>query len=86
MSDQIVENGKAPKQKIVCTLTGKEYPRGAVVSIATVMPSLVERIRKDHPDLKDDAYVSRKELDRYRTLYVTELLREESGDVSEIER
>lgn len=79
-------NGKAPKPKIVCSLTGKEYSRGAVVSIATVMPSLVERIRKDYPDLKDDAFVSRKELDRYRTLYVTELLRDESGDVSEIEK
>jgi uncharacterized membrane protein len=86
MSDQIVENGKAPKQKIVCSLTGKEFSRGNVVSLATVMPSLVERIRKDHPDLKDDAFVGRKELDRYRTLYVTELLEQESGDVSEIEK
>ncbi|CCB65349.1 MULTISPECIES: DUF1003 domain-containing protein [unclassified Hyphomicrobium] len=92
MADQIPENGKVPengkasKPKIVCSLTGKEYSRGAVVSIATVMPSLVERIRKDYPDLKDDAFVSRKELDRYRTLYVTELLRDESGDVSEIEK
>ena len=48
-------------------------------------PSLVERMRKDHPDLKDDAFVSRAELDRYRSLYVTELLRAESGDLSEIE-
>jgi uncharacterized membrane protein len=86
MSDQITENGKAPKPKIVCALTGKEYSRGNVINLATVMPSLVERIRKDHPDLKDDAFVSRAELDRYRTLYVTELLREESGDVSEIEK
>ncbi len=80
------ENGKAPKPKFFCTLTGKEYSRGNVVNLATVMPSLVERIRKDYPDVKDDAFVSRKELDRYRTLYVTELLREESGDVSEIEK
>jgi uncharacterized membrane protein len=80
------ENGKNSKPKIVCALTGKEYSRGNVVNLATVMPSLVERIRKDYPNLKEDAFVSRKELDRYRTLYVTELLREESGDVSEIEK
>jgi uncharacterized membrane protein len=92
MSEQTTENGKAAengkvaKPKIVCALTGKEFSRSNVVNLATVMPSLVERIRKDHPDLKDDGFVSRKELDRYRTLYVTELLREESGDVSEIER
>jgi uncharacterized membrane protein len=86
MTDQIIENGKPPKAKVVCSLTGKEYSRANVVNLATVMPSLVERIRKDYPDLKDDAFVARKELDRYRTLYVTELLREESGDVSEIEK
>jgi uncharacterized membrane protein len=85
MSEQTIENGKPPKPKITCALTGKEFSRGNVVTLATVMPSLVERIRKDHPDLKEDAYVSRKELDRYRALYVTELLRAESGDVSEIE-
>ena len=88
MSDQIADtnNGKPHKAKITCALTGKEYPRSAVVSLATVLPSLVERIRKDYPELKDDAFVSRKELDRYRGLYVTELLRAESGDLSDIEK
>jgi uncharacterized membrane protein len=86
MSEQTLENGKPPKAKIACALTGKELSRGNVVNLATVMPSLVERIRKDHPELKEDAFVARKELDRYRTLYVTELLHQESGDVSEIEK
>lgn len=86
MSDQNAESGKSPKPKVVCALTGKEYPRGAVINLATVMPSLIERMRKDHPDLKDDAFVARKELDRYRGLYVSELLRDESGDLSDIEK
>jgi uncharacterized membrane protein len=86
MSDENNGVGKAPKPKIVCALTGKEFSRGNIVNLGTVMPSLVERIRKDYPELKEDAFVSRKELDRYRTLYVTELLHEESGDVSEIEK
>ncbi|MBS0233614.1 MAG: DUF1003 domain-containing protein [Proteobacteria bacterium] len=86
MSEQTSESGKPPKPKITCALTGHEYPRGKLVNLATVMPSLVERIRKDHPELKDDSFVLRQELDRYRTLYVTELLRAESGDLSEIEK
>ncbi|MFT3730892.1 MAG: DUF1003 domain-containing protein [Hyphomicrobium sp.] len=85
MSDQSTENGKATKPKLACALTGKELSRSNLVSLAAVMPLLVERIRKDYPDLKDDAYVARKELDRYRSLYVMELLRAESGDLSEIE-
>ncbi len=86
MSEQTTESGKPPKPKITCALTGHDYSRGKLVNLATVMPSLVERMRKDHPDLKDDSFVLRQELDRYRTLYVTELLRAESGDLSEIEK
>jgi uncharacterized membrane protein len=85
MADQTTENEKRPKPKFNCALTGKEFSRGNVVSLATVMPTLVERIRKDHPDIADDAFVSRKELDRYRALYVTELLHAETGDLTEIE-
>ena len=85
MSDQINANGKPNKPRIVCAITGKELSRNGAAHLDAVRPSLVERMRKDHPDLKDDAFVSRAELDRYRSLYVTELLRAESGDLSEIE-
>lgn len=86
MSEQTPESGKPPKPKMACAVTGHEFSRGKLINLATVMPSLVERIRKDHPDLKDDDFVSRAELDRYRGLYVTELLRAESGDLSDIEK
>ncbi len=86
MSEQTPESGKPPRPKIACAVTGQEFSRGKLINLATVMPSLVERIRKDHPDLKDDDFVSRAELDRYRGLYVTELLRAESGDLSDIEK
>ena len=85
MSDQINANGKPNKPRIVCAITGKELSRNGAAHLDAVRPSLVEGMRKDHPDLKDDAFVSRAELDRYRSLYVTELLRAESGDLSEIE-
>lgn len=85
MSDQTTPNGKTLKPKVVCAVTGKECSRGGVVALSAIMPSLAERIRKDHPDLDDDALVSRNEVDRYRALYVTELLRAESGDLSDIE-
>ena len=85
MSDQINANGKPNKPRIVCAITGKELSRNGAAHLDAVRPSLVEGMRKDLPDLKDDAFVSRAELDRYRSLYVTELLRAESGDLSEIE-
>ena len=85
MSDQINANGKPNKARIVCAITGTELSRNGAAHLEAVRPSLVERMRMDHPDLKDDVFVSRAELDRYRSLYVTELLRAESGDLSEIE-
>lgn len=74
------------KERLPCALTGRELPRQELVNLETVRDALVERMRQDHPDLARDALVSRKELARYRALYVEELLRAERGDLSDIER
>ena len=86
MSDQNNDGVRARQGRIVCAVSGRELPRKYHVNLETVRPSLVERMRQDDPSLPADAYISRDELARYRTLYVTELLKAESGDVSEIER
>lgn len=86
MSDEIKVGGKSHKPRLTCALTGKELSHNGGTSLASVMPTLVERIRKDHPDLAEDAFVGHQELDRYRALYVAELLRDESGDLSDIQR
>jgi uncharacterized membrane protein len=46
----------------------------------------VDRIRRDHPELPHDALISRPELQRFRSLYVEEMLRDESGEISDIAR
>lgn len=74
-------NAKTP-----CALTGRELPRRQLVNLETVRPNLADRIRRDHPDLPVDALISRSELQRFRSLYVEEMLRDETGEISEIER
>ncbi len=74
------------KDRLHCSITGHERARRELVNIDTLRPSLTERIRKDHPDLGPDALVSRTEIARYRALYVEDLLRAESGEITEIER
>jgi uncharacterized membrane protein len=74
-------NAKTP-----CALTGRELPRRQLVNLETVRPNLAERVRRDHPELPLDALIAKSELERYRSLYVEELLRDETGDISELDR
>ena len=74
------------KEYLVCALSGQEHPRRELVHLEMVLPSLAERIRAEHPDLAPDALVSRAELARYRSLYVEEMLKAETGDLTEIDR
>ncbi|MEQ1671356.1 MAG: DUF1003 domain-containing protein, partial [Hyphomicrobium sp.] len=70
----------------ICAISGRETPRKDLVNIDTVRPSLAARIRKDHPDLSAGVWVSLDELARYRALYVQDLLKAESGELSEMDR
>lgn len=48
--------------------------------------SLVERIRRDYPDLPQTAMIGKAEVDRYRALYVEELLLAEHGELSVLDK
>jgi uncharacterized membrane protein len=78
------DGAKGERQR--CAISGRERPKKDLVSLDTLRPSLVDRIRQDYPDLAADALISRTELARYRSLYVQDLLHAESGDLTEIER
>ena len=43
-------------------------------------------IRQDHPDWGPGCHICHPDLDRYRAVYVENLLRQERGDLSELER
>jgi uncharacterized membrane protein len=72
--------------KSVCAISGKETARRDLIPLDAVRPSLVDRIRLDHPQLAVDALIGVAELARYRTLYVEELLKAEHGELTELDR
>jgi len=78
--------GDGAKKRGVCAISGAETSRRNLVSLATLRPSLAERILVDFPQLGDDSLVSKAELARYRTRYVEEILREEHGEYSDLDR
>ena len=75
-----------PPKRLRCSITGKDRPRRDLIPLETLRPALADRIRNDHPDLAPDALVSRAEVARYRARYVEELLQEEHGEFSELDR
>lgn len=72
--------------KLKRSITGQEFRKRDLVDINHLRPSLVERIRQDYPDLPADAKISRGELGRYRALYVEDLLQQEHGEFTELDR
>jgi uncharacterized membrane protein len=82
----MANHANSSSAKTPCAITGKEWPRRQLVNLETIRPSLAERIRLDHPDLAPDALISKAEIERYRAAYVEELLRDESGEISNLEQ
>jgi uncharacterized membrane protein len=74
------------KKRGICAISGQEMARKNLVVLDSLRPTLVEHIRRDFPDIEDHALISVKELARYRTRYVEEILREEHGEYSDLDR
>jgi len=78
--------GAVNKKRGICAISGQEMARKNLIEIGTLRPALADHIRADFPDLPDHALISVKELARYRTRYVEEILREEHGEYSDLDR
>ncbi|TJV03603.1 MAG: DUF1003 domain-containing protein [Mesorhizobium sp.] len=74
-----------PKKK-PSAISGRKFRKRDLVRIDTLRPSLADRIHADHPDLPKGARISREELGRYRMRYMEELLQQEHGEFSELDR
>jgi len=78
-------NSEAAKRH-ACAITGRQRPRKDLVRLDDLRPALAERIRADHAGLADDALIDRSEVNRYRSVYVEDILRQEHGEFSELDR
>ncbi|MBI1220658.1 MAG: DUF1003 domain-containing protein [Rhodobacteraceae bacterium] len=69
-----------------CAVCGKVCDDTELRSARSIRPGIYDLIRKDHPDITHDAYVCRSDLARYRRLYLEDLLEEERGELSDLDR
>ena len=84
--DLIATNRPKPSKKKPSSISGRKFRKRELVRIDELRTSLAERIRADFPDLPRDAKISRNELARYRMIYVEELLQQEHGEFTELDR
>lgn len=80
------ERGAVGKKRAICAISGHETARKNLVEVGTLRPALADHIRRDYPEISDESLISVKELARYRTRYVEEILREEHGEYSDLDR
>ena len=69
-----------------CAVTKKLRPRKELTLLDSLRPELADFIRREHPNLAEDALISKSAVNAYRSRYVEELLREEHGEFTELDR
>ncbi|MEO9230669.1 MAG: DUF1003 domain-containing protein [Devosia sp.] len=77
---------RPPSRKIVSTISGKRFRPRDLIKVETLRPSLLDCIKRDFPELPDDAMISVTELARYRMKHLEDLLQQEHGEFSALDR
>lgn len=73
-------------KRVTCAISGKEMARRKTMQLGSLRPSLVDAIRVDHPDVALDAPISLDEIGKYRSRYVEDMLLQERGELSDLDR
>jgi uncharacterized membrane protein len=72
-------------ETFISDLSKKEFPRSERISAQTIRPSILEVIRKEHPDFTSHKSCSLTELNVYRQRYIGEYLAKEVGEITDLE-
>ncbi|MDE1995543.1 MAG: DUF1003 domain-containing protein, partial [Rhizobiaceae bacterium] len=76
---------KAKSVKLVDAITGAALKKKDAFHFDDLRPALAEFVRQKHPEIRSDDYISRKTVDDYRGQYIAELLKDERGELSNLE-
>lgn len=69
----------------VCQVTKKRLPKHLLVPGKAIRQKMVELIKADYPDFDEEKYVAVAVLAKYRKQYLERLLRQEMGELTELE-
>ena len=67
-------------------LSGNEFEGNQKVSALEIKPSILKKIKEDHPQFNESCFLSLSELNQYRNQYIESTLRQEVGTLSQLEK
>jgi uncharacterized membrane protein len=76
---------KNREKTFACQICRKEKRMGEVVPAELVRDSIIQTIRKSHPDWSADGFICLPDLNRFRAEHVGKVLETEKGEVAELE-
>jgi uncharacterized membrane protein len=76
---------KKSEKTTICQICKKRKALSKVFPSALVRDSVVEIIRKQHPDWSSDGFICLDDLNYFRTEYVKDVLETDKGDLSALE-
>lgn len=77
---------KKAKDKAICRISGKEYPLSELFPAIAIRKPIRELIKQKYPQWTDEGYIAIKELNGFRHQYVQNMMEEEIGELSKLER
>ena len=69
-----------------CYITGKTYPKAALIPGAAIRSNLKELIATDYPGFGDDKYINTNSLQQYRKKYLQNIIDKETGMAVKVEQ
>jgi uncharacterized membrane protein len=67
-------------------LSNHSFPENEKVSIQSIRPTILQLLKKEHPNLNEQDYISIRELNEYREKYISDYLTRQLGELTELEK
>jgi uncharacterized membrane protein len=77
---------RARPSRFRCVVCGKDKPARDIVRLDVVRPNLLDRIKETYPEMPSEGFICIDDLDRFRSSYVSNLLRSERGELTRLEQ
>jgi uncharacterized membrane protein len=77
---------KKTQANAICQVSGKEYPASELVPGIAIRKPVVELIKQKYPHWTDEGFISNKELNVFRHMYVQKMMEDEIGELSKLEQ